>query len=481
MEKDIIKFYRELDDATLQAFWEQGGVIDGKEYPLADTFLHTHTDLGSPKDSVLTVDAYLKVASEMGASSLSVTDHGDMYGVIPMYKACDAYNAGKPEEEQIKCIIGIEFYVCEFDSTIKKKQTRLHLIAYAKDTIGYHVLCRLTTEGNKHIIKAGDNAYPCVSKADLERYLAAGAEGHGHVILTSACIGGVIAGIMYESNNETKNAQRFAQEIQTLQNLDTSYKQQMARIDQLTQQKDQMQALTKKTYTKRLNILKKQPDDAAMAQLQQEMQETEMAKKELPKLRNMLNAAKTGATTIKTEIKKYCAKTEGDTLEAQMYNRLSQLQQAYAESCSNIIPEDQVEAVFTQEMLYYQNLAGKENWFIELQFHGIDQEKKYMHVLADLAMRLDMPVVAANDAHMATKDQIVARKIVNALRFKATWEPPVEDEYELYLKTDAQLYQWLCKEVPKNIAFQAMKNRKLITDNCNVVLKKENHYPVYVA
>ena len=73
----------------------------------------------------------------------------------------------------------------------------------------------------------------------------------------------------------------------------------------------------------------------------------------------------------------------------------------------------------------------------------------------------------------------IARKIVNALRFDAIWEAPSDDEFEMYLKTDAQLYKWLCKEVSKDQAFRAMKNRKLITDACNVTLVKEKHYPKY--
>ena len=483
MDKQVVQYYRALDDDTLRKFWKSGGIIQGVEYPLADTFLHTHTDLGSPKDSILTVDEYVKIASDMGASSISVTDHGCMYGVIPLYKACDAHNAGvQNEEERIKCIIGVEFYVCEsFDSQIKKKKTRLHLIAYAKDNIGYHVLCRLTTEANKHIISAGDNDYPCISRADLERYLGPGSEGHGHVILTSACIGGVIAGMMFESDNEAKNCARLEHAIKSLQELSERYQYVFNKIQDMDEAKKAAQLLSKKTYKKRISALEKHPDPEEQAKLDAEIKESEEAKKQVSKYTIMIKQNKDVLSTVNTEIDKLCKNVEGETRIDKAVKQLGLLQQEFEKSKQNIITEDQVEERFTEAMQYYEALAGKGNWFIEMQFHGISQEKKYIHVLATLACKLDMPLVAANDAHMATRDMTEARKIVNALRFNATWEAPSEDEYELYLKTDAQLFQWLCKEIPEDLAFEAMKNRKLITDACNVTLVKEKHYPKYIA
>ena len=52
--------------------------------PYARSFFHVHSDLGSPMDSVLTVRAYYERARTYGASFLSLTDHGTMYGLVPL-------------------------------------------------------------------------------------------------------------------------------------------------------------------------------------------------------------------------------------------------------------------------------------------------------------------------------------------------------------------------------------------------------------
>ncbi|MBQ7430273.1 PHP domain-containing protein [Butyrivibrio sp.] len=487
MEKSIAQYYRELDDETRVKFWKAGGIINGQEVPLADSFMHTHTDLGSPKDSILTVDEYVQIAAKMGARAVTITDHGTLYGAIPLYKACDAYNAKHEPEEHIKCIFGVEFYVVDsFSSAIRKKQTRLHLIAYAKDLEGYHVLCRLVTESNKHIVKVGANDYPCISRTELEQYIGPGSVGHGHIILTSACIGGVVAGMMFASENEEKNLLKITHAIQAITTLKDNLTKQNEKLSHLTEQKQLADTLSKKSYTKRINALKKNPDAAAQVELDKEMQETEAAKKLLPQLRNQIKAINAVISDINKQITNQCKQVEADTKLEMAEKQLALLAEAKQESEDNIIPADQVEVEFKAAMQYYEALAGKGNWFIEMQFHGIAQEKKYMHVLAQLAHELDMPLVAANDAHMGTRDKCVARKIVNALRWGndkdniLPYEPPTEDEYELYLKTDAELFNWLCKEISEKDALEAMNNRALIVDACNLELPKEKHYPKFI-
>ena len=47
----------------------------------------------------------------------------------------------------------------------------------------------------------------------------------------------------------------------------------------------------------------------------------------------------------------------------------------------------------------YQDILGKENFFIELQDHGIPAQQKIMGDLLDIGRRLDAPLLAANDSH----------------------------------------------------------------------------------
>ena len=69
------------------------------------THLHLHTEY-SLLDGVGKIDDYLKRAKELGMNSIAITDHGNMFGAIEMYK--------KAIKNGIKPIIGIEAYLAEF-------------------------------------------------------------------------------------------------------------------------------------------------------------------------------------------------------------------------------------------------------------------------------------------------------------------------------------------------------------------------------
>ena len=71
------------------------------------------------------------------------------------------------------------------------------------------------------------------------------------------------------------------------------------------------------------------------------------------------------------------------------------------------------------EALRYQQIFGKDDFFIELQFHGMFEEKEFMMELDRIAAKLGIPTVATNDAHMATnsEDDLRGRETVRSLRF----------------------------------------------------------------
>ena len=75
------------------------------------THLHLHTEY-SLLDGVGKIDDYLKRAKELGMNSIAITDHGNMFGAIEMYK--------KAIKNGIKPIIGIEAYVSEFENGKKR-------------------------------------------------------------------------------------------------------------------------------------------------------------------------------------------------------------------------------------------------------------------------------------------------------------------------------------------------------------------------
>lgn len=336
--------------------------------PYARSFFHVHSDLGSPMDSVLTVRAYHERARTYGASFLSLTDHGTMYGLVPLDDLITKGNKGN-EREKTLCV-GCELYVCE---DVEHRGLRKHLCAYALDETGYEVLCHLVTQSQYRIIQTGNIQHPCVSFSMLEKYMGPGAEGHGHIALTSACIGGVV---LAQAVFNERMKEKIAQD---------------------------------------------------------------------------------------TENSRSIQKKEADIEKAK----------------NAIVPDADTEIAFERDLLRYDTLAGHGLWYAEMQYHGIGLEKKYMPVLANIAKQHQIPLLAANDAHMLSKSDCELRKYLNSMRFGNEWSPKQEGDEELYLKTDPELYAALRKILPGDLAFEAMMGRDDLAKKFSFHYTKKERFPKY--
>ena len=134
--------------------------------------LHVHTEY-SLLDGAARIKKLVKVCKEYGMSACAITDHGNMYGSVAFFDAC--------EDAGIKAIFGCEFYVCD-DLTVKQGKSKLsHLVLLAKNEEGYYNLCKLNS------IAFADGFYykPRIDYKTLEKY------SNGLVCL-SACLAGDI-------------------------------------------------------------------------------------------------------------------------------------------------------------------------------------------------------------------------------------------------------------------------------------------------
>ena len=117
------------------------------------------------------------------------------------------------------------------------------------------------------------------------------------------------------------------------------------------------------------------------------------------------------------------------------------------------------------------------HFYLEIQNHGLEQEQIVMPQLVQLSKELQIPVIAANDAHMAdnSEDSIRARQLVRFNYFKRHQEVSEADK-ELYIKTDEELQEALEQVVPSESALEAIQNTKIL-EECHVVFPQEKHYP----
>ena len=103
------------------------------------THLHVHSEYSLLDGSAKIRELILKT-KELGMSSIALTDHGVMFGVIDFYKAA--------VENGIKPILGCEVYIAE-NSRFEKDQGRnnayYHLVLLAENNAGYKNLIKLVS------------------------------------------------------------------------------------------------------------------------------------------------------------------------------------------------------------------------------------------------------------------------------------------------------------------------------------------------
>ena len=145
--------------------------------------LHAHDTYGSIGDSILYIKDYVERAKKLGIKSLALTNHGSLSTFVEFYDEC--------KKNDIKPIIGCEFYYVE-DCTVKnKEEKRNHLILLAKNNTGLKNLIRL------HNIAAEEGFYyrPRIDFNLLKQY-------HDGLICLTACVAGHIPQLILKDKTE---------------------------------------------------------------------------------------------------------------------------------------------------------------------------------------------------------------------------------------------------------------------------------------
>ena len=137
------------------------------------THLHLHTEY-SLLDGANKLKELAKTLKEQGATSVAMTDHGNMFGAIDFYKTMKEFG--------LKPIIGIEAYLHNGEELgDKSTKQRFHLCLYAKNQKGYENLMYLSSQSYIQ----GMYYYPRINKKILKEH----SEG---LICSSACLQGEI-------------------------------------------------------------------------------------------------------------------------------------------------------------------------------------------------------------------------------------------------------------------------------------------------
>ncbi len=125
----------------------------------------------------------------------------------------------------------------------------------------------------------------------------------------------------------------------------------------------------------------------------------------------------------------------------------------------------------------YQDIFGKENYFLELMEHGIDIERRTRTDLLKLAKDLAIPLLATNDLHYTFKEDEQAHAALLCIQSGSMLADPKRFKFEndeFYLKSAHQMRE-LFAEIP-----EACDNTLLIAQRCEISFREgENLLPQF--
>ena len=176
--------------------------------PWQFTLTHNHTQYSNLRlrDCIIKEDDLIKYAVELGHEVVAITDHEAVCNAVKVEKI---YKKIKKDNPDFKVILGNEIYLCRnglnADNFNKDFDKYYHFVLLAKDSTGHEQIRQLSTRAwRRSYMARGMRRVPTYYQ-DLFDIIA---ENRGHVIGTTACLGGAI-GTQLLKYRETKDEKLF--------------------------------------------------------------------------------------------------------------------------------------------------------------------------------------------------------------------------------------------------------------------------------
>lgn len=173
-----------------------------------DNHCHTmYSNVSLSADSIIRPEQLLERAKALGLKGVAITDHA----VISSHVKVLQYYLNKCKEDEswkdFTLGLGEEIYLCEngrSKETAQRGQRYSHCIVIAKDEIGHRQLRQISS-------KAWDRSFTLFVRrvpswySDLEEAIG---DDKGHLIVTSACVGGILRNA-FDNNRSEEDAKKI--------------------------------------------------------------------------------------------------------------------------------------------------------------------------------------------------------------------------------------------------------------------------------
>lgn len=170
--------------------------------------LHNHSQF-SVLQSTMSVVELVQNAAKEKMPALALTDHANMMGAFHFVKAVNAHNSNvraknaealekgeDANEQEIKAILGCEFFVCEDHTNKNVKDNGYQIVILAKNKRGYHNMAKMSS------IAYTDGFYyvPRIDRKVIEKYK------EDLIVLTGNLYGEVPGKILNVGENQAEEA-----------------------------------------------------------------------------------------------------------------------------------------------------------------------------------------------------------------------------------------------------------------------------------
>lgn len=127
----------------------------------------------------------------------------------------------------------------------------------------------------------------------------------------------------------------------------------------------------------------------------------------------------------------------------------------------------------------YVNVLGKDNYFLEIQDHGIAEQKRIIPEIIRLSQETGVGVAATNDIHYLKKEDAKYQDVLMCIQMEKTVDDPDRMRFEteeFYIKSPEEMAD-LFEYIP-----EAIENTVKIAQRCNVDFDFDTrHLPAYAV